>query len=138
MVTNYFDYFDHDADIGIIGYGNTLEESFVQAARAVFAYMVDLSSIKSNQTIAIEFEENDEELALVRWLNQLLGEARQNDMVFANFQLQRQGDRWVGSASGEKWRKTFERGTEVKGATLTMLSVTHNDAEWKAGCVIDV
>ncbi len=138
MITNYFDYFDHDADIGIIGYGNTLEESFVQAARAVFAYMADLTAIKSKETISFEFEENDIELALVYWLNQLLGEARKNNMIFSNFQLQRQGDHWIGKASGEIWRKSLERGTEVKGATLTMLAVIQDGSQWQARCIVDV
>jgi SHS2 domain-containing protein len=32
----------------------------------------------------------------------------------------------------------MERGTEVKGATLTMLSVRRADGGWEARCVIDV
>jgi SHS2 domain-containing protein len=31
------DYFDHDADVGIVGRGSTLEEAFEAAARATFA-----------------------------------------------------------------------------------------------------
>ncbi len=65
MQANTYGYFDHDADIGIIGRGETLAEAFVQAARAVFAYMVDLERVQPQQTIQIEFTEEDSELALV-------------------------------------------------------------------------
>ncbi len=40
-------YFEHDADMGIIGKGNTVEDSFVSAARAMFAIQTDLDSLKS-------------------------------------------------------------------------------------------
>jgi len=133
-----YDYFDHEADLGIIGRGDTLEQSFVQAARAVFANMADLSKVTPAQTVAIEFEEDDQELALVRWLNALIGEARTNGLVFAQFNLRRNHNHWIGSASGEPWQDEFERGTEVKGATLTMLSVKKTNQGWESRCVVDV
>ncbi len=131
-------YFDHEADIGIVGQGKTLEEAFEQAARAVFAYMADLSKVNALQTIQIEFEETDQELALVEWLNKLIGESRQAGIILANFKLRHQGDYWRGEASGEPWQESTPRGTEVKGATLTMLSVSQHPGFWQARCVVDV
>jgi SHS2 domain-containing protein len=133
-----FDYFDHQADMGIIGRGKTLEGAFIQAACAVFANMADLSQVKNKKTIFIEFTEADNELALVEWLNLLIGNARAQDLVFNQFSLKREDQHWSGSASGEGWNETIERGTEVKGATLTMLSVKENQGVWEARCVIDV
>ncbi|MFO1289282.1 MAG: archease [Nitrosomonas sp.] len=79
--------------------------------------------IQAQSTVLIEFEESDLELALVVWLNQILGKARELGMVFGHSQMTRQGNYWYGKAFGEKWRDGLERGIEVKGATLTMLSV---------------
>ena len=45
---------------------------------------------------------------------------------------------WRGGASGEPWRRDLERGTEVKGATLTMLEVKQERDGWRARCVVDV
>jgi SHS2 domain-containing protein len=45
---------------------------------------------------------------------------------------------WKVEARGEPWREELERGTEVKGATLTMLSVRHSESGWEARCVVDV
>ncbi|MGZ5662035.1 MAG: archease, partial [Usitatibacter sp.] len=50
----------------------------------------------------------------------------------------RAGPRWLGEAWGEPWREGLERGTEVKGATLTMLSVKRAGGLWEARCVVDV
>ena len=131
-------YFEHDADIGIIGRGASVEEAFETAAAAMFSIMTDLAGVRAARTVRIEFEEADTELALVRWLNSLLAAAREHGMVFVAFRLDRDGVVWRGSATGESWRDGLERGVEVKGATLTMLSVARAQAGWEARCVVDV
>lgn len=131
-------YFEHDADMGIVGRGSTLEEAFEAAARATFAIMTDIAAVRHEDTVAIEFEEADEELALVRWLNLLLGSARERGVVFARFWIERDGVHWRGGASGEPWRPGLERGVEVKGATLTALVVKRDEKGWEARCVVDV
>ena len=131
-------YFEHDADIGIIGRGLTIEQSFEAAAHAVFAIITDLEAVQPIIAVAIEFEESDAELALVVWLNLILGKARELGMVFSHFYIQRQGDQWHGKALGEKWRDGLERGVEVKGATLTMLAVKQTGPIWESRCVVDV
>lgn len=131
-------YFDHDADIGVIGRGATLEEAFEAAAQATFAVMAEPGLVKPEREVRVEFEEADVELALVRWLNSLLTAAREQGMVFSRFWIERDGVRWRGGASGAPWRADSERGTEVKGATLTMLEVRQDAEGWQARCVVDV
>jgi SHS2 domain-containing protein len=133
-----FAYFEHDADMGIVGRGTLIEEAFENAAAAVFAMMADPAEIRPRTSVAIAFEEADIELALVIWLNLLLGEARSGALVFGRFHLRRDGICWRGSAEGEPWRAGLERGVEVKGATLTGLAVTQRDGIWEARCVVDV
>lgn len=72
------------------------------------------------------------------WLNLILGKARELGMVFNAFHIRHDGDHWSARISGEKWCDEFERGVEVKGATLTMLSVKQVGAIWEARCVVDV
>ncbi|MDP1559479.1 MAG: archease [Nitrosomonas sp.] len=131
-------YFEHDADIGIIGRGTTVEQAFEAAAQAVFAIITHLDTVQPTTVITIEFEETDLDFALVTWLNQLLGKAREQGMVFSRFHVQHFGSKWHAEALGEKWRAGLEQGTEVKGATLTMLSVKQIGPEWEARCIVDV
>lgn len=133
-----FDYFEHDADIGVIGRGATLEEAFEGAAEAMFAIMVDAAQVRQLVQIAFAFAEEDLELALVTWLNRLLAEARQRGLVLGRFRLNRAAGQWLGEAWGAPWDANMERGTEVKGATLTMLRVGQVDGIWEARCVVDV
>ena len=132
------EYFEHDADIGVVGRGVTLEEAFESAASATFAVMVDLSAVRPERPVTLDFEEADVEIALVRWLNMLLGLSHEQGLVFSRFWIERDGVHWRGGASGEPWRRDLERGTEVKGATLTMLEVKESAAGWVARCVVDV
>jgi len=131
-------YFEHDADMGIIGRGALIEEAFEHAATAMFAMMTGLDQVRLQTSVAIEFEEADAEFALVTWLNLLLGQARSRALIFGRFHLRRDGARWSGTAEGEPWRAGLERGVEVKGATLTGLAVTQQDGIWEARCVVDV
>lgn len=78
-------YFDHDADIGIIGKGSTIEKCFEDSARAMFGLRADLSQIHLKKSIHIEFEESDPELALVTWLNQLLAESIAENLILSHF-----------------------------------------------------
>jgi SHS2 domain-containing protein len=133
-----YDYFEHDADIGVIGRGGTLEQAFESAAGATFAIMADPVSLGEALEVEVAFVEDDVEFALVQWLNALIGAAREQGAVFRRFALSRQGSRWLGRAWGERWRDDLERGVEVKGATLTMLSVKATEAGWEARCVVDV
>jgi SHS2 domain-containing protein len=134
----HYDYFDHEADIGIEAQGQTLAEAFENAALAMFAIMAHPATVIPERQVRVEFEEADVELALVTWLNQLLGQARLCGLVFCAFELNRQGDKWVGSAWGMPWQPGADRGTEVKGATLTMLKVEEMPKGWRVKCVVDV
>ncbi len=133
-----YSYFEHDADVGVIGCGDTAEAAFVAAAEAMFAIMTDITKVNDVVRVQIAFEESDLDLALVTWLNNLLTEARMERLIFSRFALQRNETNWHGEAWGEPWRAEMERGVEVKGATLTMLSVKQVEAGWEARCVVDV
>jgi SHS2 domain-containing protein len=75
----------------------------------------------------------------VRWLNLLLAHAHDRGLALGAFALRREAGRWHGEAWGEPWREDLERGTGVKGATLTMLSVRRaGEGGWEARCVVDV
>ncbi len=131
-------YFDHDADVGVFGRGATIEQAFENAARATFALMWEPRDVAMRDTVEVEFEEADVELALVTWLNALLGQSAARHLALADFTLARDGNRWRGRTRGEPWRDDLPRGTGVKGATLTALSVRPVDGGFDARCVVDV
>ncbi|MCS6787222.1 MAG: archease [Thiobacillaceae bacterium] len=137
MVTEYR-YFDHEADIGIEAEGRSLEEAFENAALAMFAVMAEPSTVLPERQVSVEFDEPDAEYALVKWLNGLLAQARLHGLVLCGFELTRDDGHWRGTAWGMPWRPGAERGTEVKGATLTALKVEQTAKGYRVRCVVDV
>jgi len=133
-----YGYFDHDADIGIIGRGATLEEAFESAAKAMFSIMAEELPQPLGTEVDFDFEEEDAEFALVRWLNGLIAHAQSRHIVLGRFELRRDGKAWHAKAWGVPWSGEIVRGVEVKGATLTMLSVKEKAGRWEARCIVDV
>lgn len=131
-------YFDHDADIGIIGRGETVEAAFESAAKAMFSIMAEELCEPLHEEISFLFEEEEMEFALVRWLNLLLAHAQSRGLVLGRFSLKHEGVLWHAKAWGVPWSKEIVRGVEVKGATLTMLSVEERAGRWEARCIVDV
>lgn len=133
-----YGYFDHDADIGIIGRGETVEQAFESAAEAMFAIMAETLPEPLENEIDFEFEEEDTEFAFVRWLNTLIAYAQSRSLILGKFEIRRKGAVWHAKAWGAPWCREIVRGVEVKGATLTMLCVEEQDGIWEARCIVDV
>jgi len=133
-----YGYFDHDADIGIIGRGTTLEMAFESAAKAMFAIMAEELPQPFRAKVDFVFEEEDVEFALVRWLNGLIAHAQSRHLILGRFELKREGGQWHAKAWGVPWSREIVRGVEVKGATLTMLSVEEKAGLWEVRCIVDV
>ena len=131
-------YFNHDANVGIIGRGETIENCFADTAKMMFALMVDMSRIHLTQVITFQFEEVDTEEALVKWLNILLEKAQEHQLIFCDFRLKREGNVWKATASGQKCTIVNDPIMDVKSATMDKLSVIKVNNSWEARCVVVV
>lgn len=139
MTAPSWEHFPHDADIGIRGFGISINEAFEQAALAMTAVITNPNTIANNEMIEIVCEEPDEELLFVDWLNALVYEMATRNMLFGKYQVSVINGSLRGQAWGEKIDiLKHEPIVEVKGATYTSLSVKQDDSSWIAQCVIDV
>jgi tRNA nucleotidyltransferase (CCA-adding enzyme) len=133
-------HFPHDADIGIHGIGDSLEQAFQEAALAMTAVITDPQSVACRETVALVCEAPDRELLLVDWLNALIYEMATRRMLFRRFKVEFEGPRLHGTACGETIdRARHQPATEVKGATYTALKLFEDPpGVWHAQCVVDV
>ena len=136
----HWEHFEHDADVGIRGLGNTKNEAFAQAAVAMTAVVTTPSSVQPVQSVHVECIAPDDELLLFEWLNSLVFEMATRKMLFARFEVTDTDEGLVGTAWGEPIDiDRHQPAAEVKGATWTELSVSHDDdGWWTAQCVVDV
>jgi SHS2 domain-containing protein len=67
-----FEYFDVEADLGVIGRGPTLRDAFAQTGLAVFAVMVDLTTVEERDVREVRAHGETLESLLVNWVNECL------------------------------------------------------------------
>lgn len=136
----YWELFPHGADVGVRGVGPSKEAAFEQAACALTGVITDLAQVESLRAVAIDCGAPDDELLLVEWLNALVYEMATQKLLFRRFRVQIDGNRLSGQAWGEPVDVArHEPAAEVKGATLTSVSVTlRADGTWQAQCIVDV
>jgi len=134
-----YETFEHEADIGIRGFGGTAAEAFENAAAALYSVMVSIDRVAALEKRVVHVSAPDRELLLVEWLNALLALSDIDRLVFSKFQVQMEGPALIGTAWGEALdRVRHEPRVEVKGATYHMLSVYEKDGRYTAQCVVDV
>jgi SHS2 domain-containing protein len=139
MTIPYWEHFEHKADIGVRGIGNTLAEAFEQAALAMSAIVTDLSYIDPRQAIDVACEDPDQELLLVDWLNALVFETATRKILFSRFEVNIEGGQLSALAWGEPINiARHQPAVEIKGATYTELKVYQEQGQWIAQCVVDV
>lgn len=133
-------HFEHDADIGIRGIAPTLTLAFEQAAVALTAVVTDPDGVAASTAIAIECDAPDVELLFVSWINELIYQMAVRRLLFSRYRVAIRDDRLTATAFGEAVdRDKHQPAVEIKGATLTELSVRRrDDGAWVAQCVVDV
>jgi len=134
-----WEHFEHGADIGVRGVGETKAEAFEQAALALTAVITDPQCVAQRETVRITCDAPDDELLLAAWLNALVYEMAVRRMLFSGFHVQIQGTHLDAQAIGEPTALQRHRpAVEVKGATYTALRVAPLDGGWLAQTVVDV
>jgi SHS2 domain-containing protein len=83
-----FEFFDVTADIGIIAFGNTLNESFENAGLAMFNVISDTTNVAKNKEFKFFIESEDEVSLLYDFLEELLILHEINFMLFSDFKVE--------------------------------------------------
>lgn len=139
-----FEYKDHEADIGIVGIGNTIEQAFEQGAKGMFSLMCNIKKVEKNEQINIKCNAPDYETLFVEWLNELLSKKDLENMFFSEFKIEkieRVNDelKLTAKVFGEKINiKKHEPKIEVKAATYSGLKFKKKDGKYYIQCVVDV
>lgn len=132
-------HFQHGADVGICGWGATVEQAFEQAAVGLTAVIAEPQGIAEHCAVEVRCEAPDLELLFVDWLNSLVFEMVTRKLLLCRFTVQIEGCRLHGRAWGEPVDVArHQPAVEVKGATYTELSVSETETGWQACCVVDV
>ena len=134
-----YETFEHEADVGVRGFGDSVDEAFANAARAMFTVMFDIETIEAKEAVEAKCEAPEKEMLLVEWLNELLYLADVKEMAFSDFKVRIDGDNLTGVARGEKFDPLKHHPKiEVKAATYSQLKVEKGDDGFMVQTVVDV
>ena len=134
------------ADIAFDAWGGTLEELFTGAAEATMEVMVeDLTAVRPLVTVDISIVQDDEEMLLFDFLNELIfyKDARRLLLLPARLAIAKlEGDGGYtlqAALQGEVIEVGRHRlNTDVKAVTMLRFSVTRSADGWRATVVLDV
>ena len=134
-----WEHFRHQADIGIRGIGDTVEEAFAEGAYALLAVICDPQTVRPQEPIEITARVPDLELLFAEWLNKLIAEMDVRRMLFSRFEVMIDNDTLTAKAWGEKSDPDrHDIAVDVKAATYQLLKVVEQNGRWIAQCVVDV
>ena len=134
-----YEHFEHTADVGIRGIGETLEESFEMAGKALFAVMINLDNVEITDELSIELEGENSEDLLYNWLSELIFLMNVEEKVFSDFSVKIEGNQLRGRVRGEVINDNkHELLTEVKAITYSQILVEQKENSWIAQCIVDV
>lgn len=131
-------YFIHEDNVGIIAHGESVEDCFENTAKILFSLVSEIENLHSIQVISLEFEESDVEVALLTFLNLLLEKSREQNILFGDFRLRRDGDIWKVTVAGEPKRDELLQGITIKQVLPQLLSVKKFNHHWEARCVVEM
>jgi len=139
MSNAHWEHFEHKADIGVRGFGDTLAEAFEQTAEALTAVVTDTSLIQTNTAINISCNDDNNDALLYDWLNALIYEMATRKMLFSRFEVNIDDGKLTATVAGEAIDiQRHQPAVEIKGATYTELAVYQEQSQWAAQCVVDV
>jgi SHS2 domain-containing protein len=134
------EFFDHTADLGLRVRAADLDELFAEAARALFAAVVeDPASVRPLQTRTLELAGADREYLLFDWLKTLLYHFDAEHLLFARFEVRVREDGLTATARGEPLDRTrHELNHEVKAITYHGLRVEETADGYLAEVIVDI
>jgi len=135
-----WEHFEHGADIGVRGYGRSLEEAFSQAAMALTAVVTDPDVVSAETQVRVQCEAPDIELLMTDWLNAIIYEMAVRRMLFSRFDVEIHNNTLQAVIWGESVNiQKHKPAVEIKGATYTALRVSFDkEGYWCVQCVVDV
>jgi SHS2 domain-containing protein len=135
-----YEFFEHTADLGLRVRAADLDALFAEAARALFAAVVDnLDAVRPLQRVDVSLTGTDREYLLFDWLKALLYRFDAEHLVFGRFEVRVTADGLTGTAWGEPLDPDrHELGHEVKAITYHRLRVGPEAGGWLAEVIVDI
>jgi SHS2 domain-containing protein len=137
-----FEYIEHTADAEFIAYGRTVDEAFVNAARAMYGLVIDPSTVKPDVEKAVELTGDALDVLLYDWLSELLYIFEVDHLVFSGFQahvtMADGGYRLKAKVMGEPVQRHPDISMHIKAVTFHDLRFEKRNNIYEAQVLLDI
>ena len=138
-----FEILEHTADIGIMAYGKTKREVFINAAKGMFEIISgDTKNLKENFYDKIKLEADNLEGLLFAWLNELLYIGETRLVILNKFQIKELSDFQIkAEVEGMKINPpSVKIEKEIKAVTYHRLEIKKDEESglWRAQVIFDI
>jgi SHS2 domain-containing protein len=128
--------------VGLRIRADSLEQLFVEAARGLFALILENpEAIEPQQAVAINLEAEDHQALFVDWLRELIFRFETEHLLLRDFSAQIADDkhRLHAECRGETadWNRHLP-GNELKAVTYHQLSIKQTATGWEAEVILDI
>lgn len=137
-----FLYLEHTADAEFIAYGHTVDETFVNAARAMVGLVIDPAKVKPDVEKAVELSGDALDTLLYDWLSELLYISEVEHLVFSGFKVHVKprdgGYRLDAKVIGEPITHHPDVSMHIKAVTFHDLRFEKKDNIYEAQVLLDI
>ena len=123
-------------------YGQTLQEVFINAAKAMFGVMYDLEEVQIEASVKVSAKGESLEQLLYDWLSNLLIEFEVEGVFFKDFTIdtfeEQSGSSFQITGQAMGGRSMPELQTHVKGVTFYRFALERVNNQYIATVVVDV
>lgn len=143
-MTRAYRILQYTGDVGVHARGASLAEALENLARALFAVMVDLRTVRVRQWATVSVEAADGESLAVDWLNALLYQWETSRVLYRDIRIQRLAQRpgrlrLTARCGGEPLDETRHMTkTHVKAATYHAARVWQHAGAHAADVLLDI
>ena len=139
-----YEYKEHTGEAWLVATGKTLEEAFVEGAKALFDLMVDLPNVEPREAVEVAVRAEALDKLFFEWLNALIIQKDSSGLVFSRFELEPirrlngtyelKAKAWGEPYDSEKHSSKVD----VKAATYAGLKCEQTPEGWRVECVVDI
>jgi SHS2 domain-containing protein len=139
-----FRYLEHTSDLYAEACGGSLEESFENAALAMFEAMTETALVAGRSSVRVEAEGEDREALLYNWLEKLLVKFDAEGMLFSSFKVEEiTEEEGHLRLRGIAWGEAYEEGRHpskvaIKGVTYHNMEIFKRDSEVCVRVLFDI
>ncbi|MDP2939700.1 MAG: archease [Candidatus Omnitrophota bacterium] len=138
-----YKFLKHTADAKFQAFGKDLEESFSNAAIAMFEIIIKTKNIEKNITKKIEVKAENKENLLYKWLEELLFLLDTEFFVLnsiKNMKIKKEGKKYIlkSEITGDTYKEKYERHGAVKAVTYEEMFIKELKGKVTVQVILDI